>query len=485
MNPDLETQGMVRSAALIADRVFEIEANVLRDSLATMDDFKEATILVEDFMDLMNEIDEEVGMVHEVGYMMGHLEVIASYLEGMKEDFAAVEDLKVGDAVSWKTAEQNPRGRIREIVRNGGKTVPGTSFVLQGTPEDPGYIIEIYEKKEGKWEATGNYVGRKADSILKNIELWRQAYSSEAYDFSKLLAMAKVLGRTEEEFLSSGYAFAKDDGEDKSLPLQFAKGYTVYRYEGSISDNTRDFCSEMVDLNRFYTYAEIASLGSVAVNPGFGLGGASTYSIFKYKGGPNCKHRWQKYYISENGTRSNKGPAPGIAGEKPYDMPNRGYAMSKMMFQNEDEQILVGPVMLPDIEIIRRVEKGPDKGKPYWVRFSKETIARIAEKFMRENRNHGTNVGHNAGEYAGTYIMESWLVENEQDKANTVYNLDVPVGSWVIKARVTDPNVWKQVKAGKLNGWSVEGSFMEKSDYEQYKKDRELYDRVIKILKSV
>jgi hypothetical protein len=81
--------------------------------------------------------------------------------------------------------------------------------------------------------------------------------------------------------------------------------------------------------------------------------------------------------------------------------------------------------------------------------------------------------------------MESWLVENEQDKANTVYGLDVPVGSWIIKARVTDPNVWKQVKAGKLNGWSVEGSFMEKSDYEQYKKDRELYDRVIKILKSV
>jgi hypothetical protein len=141
--------------------------------------------------------------------------------------------------------------------------------------------------------------------------------------------------------------------------------------------------------------------------------------------------------------------------------------------------------MIPDIEIIRRVDKGPDKGKPYWVRFSSGSIARIAEKFMRENRNHGTNVGHNAGEYAGTYIMESWLVENEQDKANTVYGLDLPVGSWVAKMRVQDPNVWKAVKAGKLNGFSVEGSFMTKEDYEQYKKDRELYDRVIKILKSV
>jgi cell division GTPase FtsZ len=36
---------------------------------------------------------------------------------------------------------------------------------------------------------------------------------------------------------------------------------------------------------------------------------------------------------------------------------------------------------------------------------------------------------------------------------------------------------------GKLNGFSIEGNFMEKEDYEQYKKDREMYDRVVRILK--
>jgi hypothetical protein len=45
--------------------------------------------------------------------------------------------------------------------------------------------------------------------------------------------------------------------------------------------------------------------------------------------------------------------------------------------------------------------------------------------------------------------------------------------------------VWKQIKEGKLNGFSIEGNFMEKEDYEQYKKDREIYDRVVKILKSM
>jgi hypothetical protein len=88
------------------------------------------------------------------------------------EGFADPEDLQVGNAVSWKTADQNPRGRIREIVREGSKRVPGRDFEVSGTPEDPGYIIEIYEENaEGNWEPTGEYVGRKADSILLNVDL--------------------------------------------------------------------------------------------------------------------------------------------------------------------------------------------------------------------------------------------------------------------------------------------------------------------------
>jgi hypothetical protein len=398
MNPDLETQGMVRSAALIADRVFEIEANVLRDSLATMDDFKEATILVEDFMDLMNEIDEEVGMVHEVGYMMGHLEVIASYLEGMKEDFA-----------------ERPISRIPKEergVEGSEKNKPGDTKTTRGG-------IEVSQEVESTLK----------DKIKEHNE--KNPQDSQKAD----LGMLKAVWRR-----GSGAYSVGTPGRKGMTRSQWAMG-------------------------RVNAFLKILS-GSAPSDKDY-----TQDNDLLPKSHP--KHAEEK--MSQFG----------IAGENPYDMPNRGYAMSKMMFQNEDEQILVGPVMLPDIEIIRKIEKGPDKGNPYWVRFSKETIAKIAEKFMRENRNHGTNVQHQSGEYAGTYIMESWLVENEQDKANTVYGLDVPVGSWIIKARVTDPNVWKQVKAGKLNGWSVEGSFMEKSDYEQYKKDRELYDRVIKILKSV
>ena len=81
MKPDDETAGMIRSAAQIADNVFEIEAKVLEDKKATTNQLNQAEILVDDFYDLMDEIDEELGMIHDVSYMDGHIEVIESYIK--------------------------------------------------------------------------------------------------------------------------------------------------------------------------------------------------------------------------------------------------------------------------------------------------------------------------------------------------------------------------------------------------------------------
>jgi len=321
---DEDAIGMVRAAAVIADRVFQIEKEVLEAKETTPEQMKEALVLIEDFYDIIEELDEIMGMVHDVSYMDNHAEVIASYFNPeVNAALAAVEDLKVGDAVSWKTADQNPRGRIREIIRNGGKTVPGTSFVLQGSEEDPGYIIEIYEKTNGKWEPTGKFAGRKADSILKNVELWRQVFASQ------------------------------------------------------------------------------------------------------------------------------------------------------------DEQIIVGPALIPDIKIYR---KDDDKTPAYEVRFSREAIAKIAEKFMKELRGKSTNIQHDESKPGETYVMESWIVENAEDKANTIYGLDVPVGTWVVKGRVTDPKIWQMVKEGKLTGWSVEGSFLDAAEVKELTEDKNLYSKIVKIL---
>jgi hypothetical protein len=80
MEMDEDTIGMVRSAALVADRVFDIEEEVIEDGKASPKDLGEAITLVADFKDIMKEIDDRVGMKHDVGYMDGHIKKIKSYL---------------------------------------------------------------------------------------------------------------------------------------------------------------------------------------------------------------------------------------------------------------------------------------------------------------------------------------------------------------------------------------------------------------------
>ena len=80
MPVDEDTIGMIRSAAQIADNVFAVEKSVLETKTTTQHQYEEAVILVDDFKDLMSEIDEIVGMQHDVSFMDGHIEKIKSYM---------------------------------------------------------------------------------------------------------------------------------------------------------------------------------------------------------------------------------------------------------------------------------------------------------------------------------------------------------------------------------------------------------------------
>ena len=86
---DEELVGMVRSAAQVADNVFRIEDEAIKNENVSAEDLLQATLLVEDFKDIIHEIDEEVGMVHDTTFMDGHILKIGSYL---KENLAGLED---------------------------------------------------------------------------------------------------------------------------------------------------------------------------------------------------------------------------------------------------------------------------------------------------------------------------------------------------------------------------------------------------------
>jgi hypothetical protein len=82
MLPDLEEDniGMIRSAAVIADAIFKIENDVLESKTATQAQLDEAIVLVDDYKDIIEEIDEDNLTSTDVSYMDGHIEIIKSYL---------------------------------------------------------------------------------------------------------------------------------------------------------------------------------------------------------------------------------------------------------------------------------------------------------------------------------------------------------------------------------------------------------------------
>lgn len=76
---------------------------------------------------------------------------------------------------------------------------------------------------------------------------------------------------------------------------------TLYQYTSNVygaSDvgaNTRDFCKRVVARTKvsLMRFQDIVRLNSQ--NAGFGKGGSNTYSVFRYRGGSNCKHIWKKF----------------------------------------------------------------------------------------------------------------------------------------------------------------------------------------------
>lgn len=85
------------------------------------------------------------------------------------------------------------------------------------------------------------------------------------------------------------------------------KSYYIYESNAYGSKgygaNSRDFCINLVrsqrkpsgDIDRVFTYRDILS---ITPNPGLGQEGSNIYSVFRYRGGKNCKHFWKKVYIT-------------------------------------------------------------------------------------------------------------------------------------------------------------------------------------------
>jgi hypothetical protein len=130
-----------------------------------------------------------------------------------------------------------------------------------------------------------------------DLEEW-ELVDERDVDYEQEEALDKMMG-----FASTGTARPNAKSEQDGENVEGTKFLVRYKYEGSRSPQ-REFCRKMMSAGKLYRKEDIIRMDNQAVNQGFGPEGASTYSVWLYKGGARCKHKWiRRTYMSKGGVK--------------------------------------------------------------------------------------------------------------------------------------------------------------------------------------
>lgn len=115
---------------------------------------------------------------------------------------------------------------------------------------------------------------------------------------------------------------------------------------------------------------------------------------------------------------------------------------------DEEKRVITGPALIPDEPIFRN-----QGGRRFYIKYTKDTIEKMALNFFQHHRNTEGNVEHQIPVNGITYY-ESYLVNKERGIAPKEF--DVPDGTWMLTAKVNNDEVWGLVKDGSLTGFSID-----------------------------
>ena len=213
------------------------------------------------------------------------------------------------------------------------------------TPMD----METREEETGVKLSSQEPTDEHFDSVFTELEQLGEVINEDEWelvderpvDYEAEAALSKYA------FASTGSAFPNAKSSQDGVTEEGKRYKVRYAYAPETTKtNSREFCKKMVSAGKVYRKEDIERMDGQAVNAGFGVAGAATYSIWLYKGGARCHHFWmRKTYLAKgegvtpdvgnpNAEVSvNKAKAEGVSLEtnpanvakRPVDMPNEGF----------------------------------------------------------------------------------------------------------------------------------------------------------------
>lgn len=131
----------------------------------------------------------------------------------------------------------------------------------------------------------------------------------------------------------------------------------------------------------------------------------------------------------------------------------------KLAEVDKEKRILMGAALIPNKPIYRRNEDNE-----YYIYFSRDTVRKASELFFINGNQNNSTLEHQMP-LTGLSVVESWIVEDKEKDKTRMYDMDVPLGSWMVSMKVLNDDVWNNyVKTGKVKGFSIEGYFADKAE---------------------
>ena len=144
---------------------------------------------------------------------------------------------------------------------------------------------------------------------------------------------------------------------------------------------------------------------------------------------------------------------------------------------DKEKRILMGAALIPNKKIYRVNAKKEE----YYIYFSEDTVRQAMELFFKNGNQSNATYEHKDA-VKGMTVVESWLIDDPKSDKSQLYGFNLPKGTWMISMKVDNDEVWNDVKAGKVKGFSIEGYFADKLEMSLEQNKR---NEIIKQLKNL
>jgi|TARA_R110000824_G_scaffold13966_4_gene60039 hypothetical protein len=137
------------------------------------------------------------------------------------------------------------------------------------------------------------------------------------------------------------------------------------------------------------------------------------------------------------------------------DKQKKNLTMSKI---DKYSQEIISPALIPDKNIFRY---DPNTDEEFYVYFSKSTVKKASEMYLRYNNHHKATYQHEE-RIGGILTTESWIIEDPENDKSNIYGYKLKKGTWMVKMKIENPEIWDKILEGELKGVSIEGFFVDR-----------------------